>query len=443
MRNLEVALRAKQTEFGEVLEALREILDERKIDDIEKALRRLEDLEISIAVFGETNAGKSALLNSLFDRDNDDRGDWLFEVDAQINHWSESVERSNGILWQDVAGLQVRIFDTPGIAGDFLEHLHRATEIAGACDIILYVMAQQVKGELQVTAIRSLLKTGKPLIGVVNKIDLLRPKEIEAIVEDLTGKIGLASGHVVESAGHPRTGLPMVSDLTEKIVSVIESKRGELIETTIQDKLQLGIEEAQRILRERMEAERRRQEELIRATEREAQARRGKAESAVGGYAKAAAGAAALIPFGIDAITSTLVTGGMFWHIGKIYDQRLDAKVISSVAKELIQAFISILFVSAATLAAYLAISKGAKTNPFTYALGMALDGTFTYFIVSAVGNTFAFYCANDMTWGSKETAAAALKDYVVENIDGMFLDKLPAKYRKQVKEKINPDLSA
>ena len=91
-------------------------------------------------------------------------------------------------------------------------------------------------------------------------------------------------------------------------------------------------------------------------------------------------------------------------------------------------------------LAAYLAISKGAKTNPFTYALGMVLDGTFTYFIVSAVGNTFAFYCANDLTWGSKETAAAALRDYIAENIDSFFLDRLPEKYRAKVKENINPE---
>ncbi len=441
MENLSVELRERQDEYEEVIAALREVLDENKIADIEQAMSRLEDLQISIAVFGETNAGKSALLNSLFGRNNDDRSDWLFEVDAQINHWSADIENNNGVLWQEVAGLDVRIFDTPGIAGDFLNHLETAKSIAGACDIILYVMSQQVKGELQVTAIKGLLSTGKPLIGVVNKTDLLRESEVEAIVTDLKTKTGIASDFIIRTAGHPRTGPPVVGELTAKVVSIVDSRRGELIETTIQNKLKLGIDEAQEILRQRMEAERRRQEEIIRAAERDARLKKSKAEDTVGSYAKAAAGAAALIPFGIDAITSTLVTGGMFWHVGRIYDKELDARTVASIGKELVQAFISILFVSAATLTAYLAISKGAKSNPFTYALGMALDGTFTYFIVSAVGNTFAFYCANDLTWGSKETAAAALKDYVAENVDRMFLNKLPEKYRASVKEKINPEL--
>jgi hypothetical protein len=131
----------------------------------------------------------------------------------------------------------------------------------------------------------------------------------------------------------------------------------------------------------------------------------------------------------------------MFLHVAKVYDHTLDAKALYKIAKELVTAFKDVLFVSGATLAAYLAITKGAKSNPLTYILGMALDGIFTYFIVSAIGHTFSYYCANNLTWKHEKEAVEVMRNYVKKHIHEMFLDKLPRRYKDKILEQLNPDL--
>ena len=56
-------------------------------------------------------------------------------------------------------------------------------------------------------------------------------------------------------------------------------------------------------------------------------------------------------------------------------------------------------------------------------------------------GNTFSYYCANDLSWGAKKTAAAVLEDYIKINIDKLLLNKLPYKYKNELENLINPDI--
>jgi hypothetical protein len=202
-----------------------------------------------------------------------------------------------------------------------------------------------------------------------------------------------------------------------------------------------GIDDAVAEVNNRIEKEKKRQEEEVRRQEKKILRFQEKTEGVVDGYAKAAAAAAAIIPFGIVAITSTIVGGGMFIHVANVYDKEIDLKVIASIGKELLEAFTSILFVSGLSLAGYLAITKSLKTNPFTYVAGATIDGIFTYFIISSIGNTFSYYCANDLSWGAKKTAAAVLEDYIKINIDKLFLGKLPDKYKNKFEDLINPDI--
>ena len=122
--NLSTEMQEKLLEYKKLLEFIRSSSAYKKYipDDvmqaIEKNISRLEGFQFSIAAFGETNSGKSALLNSLVGVDNSDETAQIFEVSSDINHWSDNIAELNGkevALGKDINAI---FYDTPGIAGD-------------------------------------------------------------------------------------------------------------------------------------------------------------------------------------------------------------------------------------------------------------------------------------------------------------------------------------
>ncbi len=443
MQSLSSELSHELEEHRTTAATLREVLGSAQVAEIEDAIRRLESLEVAIAVFGETNAGKSALLNSLLGLSNDRPEECAFKTSEKINTWSNEAEIQNGVKWREVEGLNLTIYDTPGIAGDFKEHAAIAGKIAANSDLILYVLFEEVKGDLQVPLMREIIAQKKPLLVVINKVDIRRPSEVDAIKAGIKEKFSIGDDLIIEAAGHPRFGEPIIGALVEKILNIIRLHHYGLINDTIKARLDKGMESYEAILKARMaeveaEAARRRQQNIDRLI-----SLKESADSLVTVYSRVAAASAAIIPFGFDAVTSTVVSGTMFYKLAKVYGQELDASVAFKIGKELVGAFRDIVFVSAATLAGYLAITKGAKTNPITYAIGMAIDGAFTYLIVSSVGSTFSVYCSNGLTWRDEKEASRVMKEYLRKNIGSMFLDRLPKRYKERVVAKINPDLVA
>ena len=327
MKSLPEEFKRQLQEYRATASTLRQVLDARQIVEIESAIERLESLRVHIAVFGETNAGKSALLNSLFGVDNNQPDEWKFRVDEKINAWSDDAAIKNGVRWKEIEGLELVIYDTPGIAGDLREHLEIAKKIVSDSDLVLYVMFEEAKGEAQVPVMKELLASGKPIIVVVNKVDLRRDSEVEAIKHGVIRKFGIKEESIVTAAGHPLRGEPVVSDLIGKITTTIEEQNLRLINETVQRKFERSIDEMQMILTARVkEAEEKTTRELQRKRNRAIELK-DKADSLVDNYAKAAAGAAALIPFGFDALTSTLVSGGMFLHLASASPQEEVFKV--------------------------------------------------------------------------------------------------------------------
>ena len=143
---------------------------------------------LSVIVYGIINAGKSSLINALTDqtaRATGPIGGTTADVVATDWPWSRTLA---------VGGdhQAVRLVDTPGLeevdqAGRDRGEL--ATAAAEAADLILFVLAEDLTATAR-DALMTLHRAGKPMVVVVNKVDLLDPTEPGAILEAI--RVGLA-----------------------------------------------------------------------------------------------------------------------------------------------------------------------------------------------------------------------------------------------------------
>jgi len=184
-----------------------------------------DPLVLDIVVYGIINAGKSSLINALSGRSEravGPTGGTTADVVGITWHWAEA-------LGPELADHQVRLIDTPGLdevasAGALRGGL--ATDAASTADLILFVLAEDLTSTAR-SALVALHAAGKPMVVVVNKVDLLdddaRGEVVEAIRQSLGGLI--PPENVVEAAAWPVVRR-RVADETGQTVRV-ETVRGE------------------------------------------------------------------------------------------------------------------------------------------------------------------------------------------------------------------------
>lgn len=139
-----------------------------ELQQLQDMLRKLTTGRIEIAVFGEISTGKSALINALVGQavaQVDVRGGWTREV------WHVPWEGS-GYCVPGLADSQVVLVDTPGVnevGGQ--DRAAIASQAAQRADLILFITDSDVN-ETEYTALAALARAHKPIILVLNKIDL-------------------------------------------------------------------------------------------------------------------------------------------------------------------------------------------------------------------------------------------------------------------------------
>jgi small GTP-binding protein len=167
-------------------ESLRELLEDPRVpqsvreelagdyQQLEILLRKLEQEEIHIAVFGRVSVGKSALLNALLAQTRFSTSPLHGETrEVAMGQWSEY--RDGNVL----------LMDTPGInevEGEARERL--AAEVAGRADLVLFV----VDGDLTATernALQLLEDRHLPVLLIFNKIDRYTLQQQQEILESL------------------------------------------------------------------------------------------------------------------------------------------------------------------------------------------------------------------------------------------------------------------
>jgi small GTP-binding protein len=202
--------------YQQAIAAVEQTLDRvRQCSDEEKArlraelagLKQMHDKLVSgrveIVIFGEISTGKSALINALVGRDVasvDVRGGWTREV------WHVAWD-GTGYTLPGLGESQVVLVDTPGInevGGGTRGEMAR--EAAQRSDLVLFVTDSDLN-ETEHTALVELATFHKPLIVVLNKVDLYsreqRERLLSVIRQERLAEI-VPSEHVVTTAADPR-----------------------------------------------------------------------------------------------------------------------------------------------------------------------------------------------------------------------------------------------
>jgi small GTP-binding protein len=156
--------------------------------ELQQQFRELEDMQrklsagrVEIVVFGEISTGKSALINALIGREVtavNVQGGWTKQIGH--NSWE-----SAGYVVPGFEDSQVVLIDTPGLnevgGGD---RAVMAADAARSADLILFVCDSDLN-EIEFNALLALKAVNKPLIFVLNKLDLYSRAEQARLIEIL------------------------------------------------------------------------------------------------------------------------------------------------------------------------------------------------------------------------------------------------------------------
>ena len=130
-------------------------------------LTKLEQGQLHVAVFGRVSVGKSSVLNALL-------GKQAFSV--SILHGETTTD--NMEEWQEIDAGGIYLIDTPGINeidGEAREQL--AMEVANRADLLLFVIDSDLT-EVELSALKAVSHTNRPIILVVNKSDQYNEPEL-------------------------------------------------------------------------------------------------------------------------------------------------------------------------------------------------------------------------------------------------------------------------
>lgn len=210
-----------------------------------------------VTIAGRTNAGKSSLLNAI-----------VGEKIAAVSRKSQTTRtRITGI--RNIDDVQLVFFDTPGLhkpVNKLSEHmLNTVKESVSDIDAVLFVQDCTKKlNEHEIDLLRSLNRSGMPVILILNKIDLMKDKsEVAAAIAEITSKadfravipisvtenngIDLVINEIISLSEESIHYFPddMITDQPEKVLAaeIIREKLLGLLNDEVPHGIAVGIEQ--------------------------------------------------------------------------------------------------------------------------------------------------------------------------------------------------------
>lgn len=210
-----------------------------------------------ITIAGNTNAGKSSLLNAI-----------VGEKIASVSSKPQTTRtRITGI--RNIDDVQLVFFDTPGLhkpVNKLSEHmLNTVKESVSDIDVVVFVHDSTKKiNEQEINLLKSLNKSKMPVILVLNKIDLIRNKEDIAVsIAEFSAKadfdaiipisikenngIDIVIDEILSFAEESVHYFPddMITDQPEKVLAgeMIREKLLELLKDEVPHGIAVGVEQ--------------------------------------------------------------------------------------------------------------------------------------------------------------------------------------------------------
>ncbi|QDU92881.1 YcjF family protein [Lignipirellula cremea] len=172
------------------------------VANLREMITKMTTGRVEIVLVGEISTGKSALINALV-------GDTVAGVDVQ-GGWTKELGPvawgASNFVVPGLADSSVVLIDTPGLneVGG-ADHADLAREAARRADLLLFVTDSDLN-ETEFTAITALASIHKPMLVVLNKMDLYSAKQRERLHEILAERLRniVPSSDIVATTADPR-----------------------------------------------------------------------------------------------------------------------------------------------------------------------------------------------------------------------------------------------
>jgi len=412
-------------------ESLRELIEDSRLpagireslahdyDAVEGMLDKLQHGHLHIAVFGRVSTGKSSLLNALI-------GEQRFAV-SPLHGETKKLSMQQ---WSEVEAAGVFLIDTPGLdeaGGEVREEL--AKEVAHRSDLVIFVLDGDIT-DSERSALRTLLKQGRPVVVALNKSDLYTQSEREALLATVREKtVGLVQTEdVLAVAAQPRAQQvieidddgnetsstrerePEIDDLRLRLWEIFENEgktlaalNASLFAADLSDQVGVRMLHARREIGDR----------LVRT------------------YCVAKGVAVAFNPIPVaDLFAAAFIDVGMVVHLSKVYDLPISRREAGSL--------VSVIAAEAAALMgtvwALNIVSSALKvgTAGLSTIVTAGAQGAIAYYSTYVVGRIAAEYLSKGKSWGE-----GGPKQVVNEILDSLDRDTVLQEAKKEIRARL------
>tara|TARA_Y100001968_G_C19383500_1_gene731552 strand:- start:78 stop:1319 length:1242 start_codon:yes stop_codon:yes gene_type:complete len=269
----------------------------REIISFNQQLFRLKEKKIRISAYGKSGVGKSSVLNSLFKKD-------IFKTNIingttrkiQAEPWNFKCQTLSCIELLDSPGFDFWNIKSPDKVYSYINH----------SDLILFIVSGDLNRN-ELNEINSLIKDGKKIIVILNKINLFNKNDLKEIMGNINFKLP-KDFNIPIILNH---GNNLKNYLT-KIISQHGEKLLTLNSLQLADKLFLQIKQQRLKRRQKL------------------------AQSTIGKFSTIKASAVALNPFILfDIAGSFALDNALISELGKIYGLNLKGESTRTIFKNI------------------------------------------------------------------------------------------------------------
>ena len=199
----EALLKQTRDALGRLRDALADsAADPAGRDALVDSIRQLDELFL-LVIAGEFNSGKSAFINALLGQSLQLEGVTPTTDQIYLLRYGETTQRRPGEdgVWVQTAPVEllskITVVDTPGTNAIMREHEALTAEFIPRSDLVLFVTsADRPFTESERGFLEQIRNWGKKIVLVINKIDILKPAEVDQVVAFVTSAAQTLIGDV-------------------------------------------------------------------------------------------------------------------------------------------------------------------------------------------------------------------------------------------------------